>query len=253
MDTQPAFGFKEFLHYLIGDMAKAISERNGESKQEQFLRCQAAVQMMMGFLPRDVIEAVLAGRCMMFHEMMVDTVRLTLRGEVDSARVATRGSIVAMDKAFGNNLRLLERYQLRPSVGRRDAPEAQVAEFQPAQVPAGMDNVGEMAPLATNVAGPEAANPAIPVEAPQTRVHAACDPIAPMEPRLDDTAVDFHPSPETIAACRANPEAMEALEAGDVERFARAMGVDMPTEAYLAAAASQGIVVGQEAAGESKG
>jgi hypothetical protein len=172
---------------------------------------------------------------------------------VETVRVATRGGIVAMDKMFGNNLRLLERYQLRPSVGRRDAPEAEVAEFQPAQAPAATDSVGETAELVTTMAPPEAAKPAIPVEAPQARVPAARDPIALMEPRLDEIAVDFHSSPETIAACRANPEAMEALEAGDVERFARAMGVDMPTEAYLAAAASQGIVQDREAAGGSKG
>ena len=56
MDTQPAFGFKELFAHVIGDMAKAICERNGETQQQQFLRSQAAAHMIMGFLPRDVIE-----------------------------------------------------------------------------------------------------------------------------------------------------------------------------------------------------
>ena len=29
MDTQPAFGFKELLSHVIGDMANAVAERNG--------------------------------------------------------------------------------------------------------------------------------------------------------------------------------------------------------------------------------
>jgi hypothetical protein len=62
------------------------------------------------------------------------------------------------------------------------------------------------------------------------------------------TAGLFHPSPEAIAACRANPEAMAALDAGDPERFARAMGVDQPGEAYLAAAAGKGGVFDRQGA-----
>ena len=48
----------------------------------------------------------------------------------------------------------------------------------------------------------------------------------------------FTPTPEQIAACRANPEAMAALRTGNYARFARAMGVeDEPSEDYLTAAA----------------
>ena len=247
MDTPPAFGFKELFHHVIGDMAKAISERNGESKQQQFLRCQVAVQMIMSFLPRDTIEALLAGRCVMFHELMVETVGHTMRGEVDSARSATRTSIVAMDKVFANNLALLQRHQLRPSTGRRDEPEVRVPEVRVTEVG------GVQVPVGTgsDAASPAAAPPAVPAQV--AREAAVCDGKAQTVVGVDEIAVDFQPSPETIAACRANPEAMEALLAGDAERFARAMGINMPTEAYLAAAASQGIVLDREAEGDSKG
>ena len=128
MDTTAAFGFGELFNSLIGDMAKAVCERVGETKQQQVIRSQTAVHAIMGFLPRDAIEAMLAGHCLMFHEMMTDSVRDTLRGEIDTARRATRATIVAMDKAFGNNLTRLERYRSRPAERRSDAPE--VAETE---------------------------------------------------------------------------------------------------------------------------
>jgi hypothetical protein len=43
---------------------------------------------------------------------------------------------------------------------------------------------------------------------------------------------------EAIGKCQANPEAMTALAAGDPVRFARALGIDQPGEAFLAAAKS---------------
>src|ERR1700722_11312813 len=132
MDTQPAFGFKELLAHVVGDMAKAVSERQGETRQQHHARSQAAVHMIMGFLPRDVIEAILAGRCVMFHEMMVDSVGDTMRGEVDTTRRAARGNIVAMDRAFGANLTRLERYRARPAEGSRDMPEETAAQMSPA-------------------------------------------------------------------------------------------------------------------------
>jgi hypothetical protein len=209
MNAQPDFGFKELFSHVVGDMAKAICERNGETKEQGFTRSRAAVHMIMGFLPRDVIEAMLSGHCVMFHELMADSVRDTLRGEADTTRRATRNSIIAMDKAFGNNLTRLERYRLRPSEGRRDTAEDALTDVQAV----------------------------VPTHAPQGEAAAASESEA--SPAAPFAARDFIPSPEAIAACRANPEAMAALDRGDFERFARAMGIDQPSEAYLAAASAK--------------
>ena len=57
----------------------------GETKDQQAARAVAATHMILGFFPRDVIEAMLAGRCVMFHELIVDSLRDTLRGEVDTS------------------------------------------------------------------------------------------------------------------------------------------------------------------------
>jgi hypothetical protein len=113
MDTQPTFGPNELLAHIVGDTAEALSERAGESRHQQRVRAQAAAGTILTFLPRDAIEAMLAGHCVMFHELIVDSVLGAMRGEAAATRHATRCEIVTMDKAFGNNLARLERYRTR--------------------------------------------------------------------------------------------------------------------------------------------
>jgi len=286
MDAQPASDFKELFTHVIGDMAKALSQRNGEPEQRQFARCRAAVRMIMGFMPRDVIEAMLAGHCVMFHELIVDTVQHTLLGEIDTMRRATRSGIVAMDKSFRGNLERLGHYQLRPSTGRRDTPGIEVgnvaaesvaeenrdsslemavrAEFQAAQMRAAAGDatdaqgndalVGAVEPGHDERRQSEQAEalPAGPLAndfPDQTvRVELRTDAGAPAQP---GTLV-FTPSAAAIAACKANPEAMAALEAGDPERFARALGLDQPSEGFLAAAAAPGSPFSKEFGAEKR-
>ncbi len=207
MDTQSGFGFRQLLTHMVSDMVRAVSGRAGETAAEQFARTQAAAHMIMGFQPRDTIEAMLAGHCVMFHALLADSIHATLHGEQESHRRATRKNIVALDTCFGNNLARLERYQARQSEGMRDedAPpiDAQGDGARPAQTtPAAKPDPAETAPW-------------------------------------DENSSSYQPSPEQIAACMANPEVMAALDAGDALAFARALGMEHPSEAFLAAAASR--------------
>ena len=221
MDTQPALGFTQVLTHIAGDIAKAVSERSGETPRQRNARSEAAVYMVLGFLPRDVIEAMVGGHCVLLHELMVDSVRHTLTGEMATTRRATRGGIVAMDKAFGANLTRLEHYRQRPLVGVGDEAPKDVPDCVPMDVAAADAPVDALADVA--VEGSEAA---MPVEA-----NALSKP---------ETSVPLAPTAAAIAACRANPEAMAALDAGDPERFARAMGIEQPSEAFLEAATAPG-------------
>jgi hypothetical protein len=107
MDTQPSFGLKELLTHIISGVAKAVSERPGETQAQQFARSLAATHAILAFRPIDAIEAMLAGHCVMFHEMIVDSVQAALRGKP----AAAHGNVVAMDREFGNNLTHLARYR----------------------------------------------------------------------------------------------------------------------------------------------
>jgi hypothetical protein len=237
MDMRPASGlsdsrFKELFTFMLGDVAQAVCERKGETRQQQFGRSGHAVDMVLGLQPRDVLEAMLAGQIVMFHQVIVDSVHDTLRGEPGAIRRAEQKCLVAMNKAFTNNLDWLERCHLRPSEGIREATQAPPAEviMEPAAGHPPSDAALHVSP--ENVVAANAT--------PETR-----DDPRPRGPDvlpayLREAVDSYRPSAETIAACRANPEAMAALEAGDPERFARAMGVDKPGVEFIAAAAAAG-------------
>jgi hypothetical protein len=124
METQQAYTLKDLLTEIVGGIAKAVSDRDGQPRQQHENRIRAASYMVMAFSPRDAIEAMIAGQCVMMHEMMVDSVHKTLRSEEENFRRPTRAGIVAMDRAFGANLARLDRYQTR----RAQTPDTNPAE-----------------------------------------------------------------------------------------------------------------------------
>jgi hypothetical protein len=129
MDTQPSSDLLDphgLLDHVIGDMAQAVSQRRDEPQSKRLARVQAAAQTIAAFQPRDAVEAMLAGHCVMFHELIVDSIQITLRGELDASRRATRSGIVAMDKAFGANLLRLEQYRTRQADSTAEAAEPAV-------------------------------------------------------------------------------------------------------------------------------
>jgi len=224
MESQGEFGFKELFTHIIRDMAMAVCERFGESKQQQFVRTKVAAQMILGLKPRDVVEAMLAGQSVMMHAVLMDSVHDILQGQVDVMRRGTRSNIVALNKAMHMNVDKLEHYHTRPSQGIRESTvEAQKSAAQAAAATA------EHAPPVPEQGQTHAG----PARAPSTETPTQ----SPTEPSSPPARIVLQASPEAIAACRANPEAMAALEAGDAERFAHAMGIAQPSEAYLTAAA----------------
>jgi hypothetical protein len=257
MDPQPAFTFQDLFTFVIGDMAKAIAEREGEPREQQFARSQAAVHMILGFLPRDVIEAMLAGHCVMLHEVMTAKARTSLRGDTDPSRRGPRSNIVGLNKAFNDNLDRLERYQQRPAEGTRDAPETQ-SPTAPAPPPTATTEPRQPPPVAPRL-NRAARRQAARAEsrAAATASRAAPNPAGVMPPPAAQTEPGtvlpevglYSPSPEAMAACNANPEAMAALRSGDASGFARAMGIAHPCEGFLAAANSEGSPFDKHASG----
>src|SRR5580658_2585969 len=111
MDTAPALGLREHLTHTITDIARSLSGRPGESHEQQVARAQVAVRTILAFQPCTVLEAMFAGHCAMFHEVIVDSALTTLCGEDQAKRGSVRRLIIAMGKSFGTNLARLERYQ----------------------------------------------------------------------------------------------------------------------------------------------
>jgi hypothetical protein len=253
MTSTPEFGFNELLAQLVGEIATSVCERSGETAQQQFARSQAAVHMIMGFLPRDVVEALLAGHCVMLHETMLASVHDTLHGEAEDMRHGTRSTLVAMNKEFNSNLGHLARYQARPAAGRRETPRAAEAVMtastgatlvRPASA--------ETSAAATN---PSTATPATGTPSPARPTQSGAA-VSAVQQELDwlvehdpESKMEYHPSPAMLAECQANPEAMAALAAGDPAGFAKALGIAIPDEAFLEAANTAGSPFDPEATG----
>jgi hypothetical protein len=112
MQTQPTAAPTSLLTQIVAGVAQALSARAGESvcesTGEHAGRTRIAAATIMDFAPRDTVEAMLAGHCVMFHHLIVEDVEVMRRGE--QGRV-TRAGIVAMDRAFGANLTRLARYR----------------------------------------------------------------------------------------------------------------------------------------------
>ncbi len=111
MQTQPAFGLTQLLTQIVGDVAKAISVRDGETKQQQVDRSLAVVHLIMGFLPRDGTEAMLAGHCVMFHAIMIESLHEILCEEQATTQRGARRELVALNRAFSGNLDRLRKLQ----------------------------------------------------------------------------------------------------------------------------------------------
>jgi len=126
MSTQPEFSLKDLLTHIVADIVKAVSDRPGETPQQQFTRSLAVTHTILAFQPRDAIEAMLAGHCVLLHELIVDGVRDATGAATDTARRAARANLVAMDRAFGNNLTRLERYRKHHAAA---SPEANPADM----------------------------------------------------------------------------------------------------------------------------
>jgi hypothetical protein len=232
METISPFSFEACCAPMVGDMAKVLSERNGETPGQQLARAQSAIRMIMGFLPRDVIETMLASHCVMFHELMVDCLHDGFRTEERTARRAELNGLIPLNKAFCGTLDHLKRSQKRPADrSREDAPGTPVA-VQPAP-----------RPVADVVRQQRAAEPAGTSQAPAP---AALDPMSARQPSPVDPApvapvpTIYRPTAEAIDRCHGKPAARGAFHAGDPVGLAQAMGIEQPSEASLAAANTPG-------------
>jgi hypothetical protein len=116
--------------HIIADVAGVLSRRAGEGPERQATRLRVATDMIEDFRPRNVVEAMLAGHSVMFHELMLDTVRDALREEPGPRRRGSRTLILAFNKALHQNLDWFAAGQAEP------ADAGAVIDQQPRDAPA---------------------------------------------------------------------------------------------------------------------
>jgi hypothetical protein len=218
MSSPAPYTFKQLVSEIITALAASISERHGETPEQKADRFRLATQMILAFFPRDVVEIVLTSRVVLFHELTLDSARELLRGQTPPMQRSTRANIVALDRCFHANLGKLEHYQTRRSDGERDAAEDQRPPATPTQT------APEPSPARQSNARSDQPARSAPIR-PSASTNWASD---------SQTLV---PPPEAVAALARNEAALEALAANDPIAFAKAMGIENPSNDPAAAAA----------------
>jgi hypothetical protein len=137
MQPQPEFRGSGAYNHAIADVADAVAQRPGETPEMRRLRASAATAMMEDCRANDAIEVMLAGQCVMFHEVLIDGFRHTLLGEVDTVRRGTRANLVQMDRSFHACLDRLEKRQAAKAeqtgeTVARKAPPGEATQTAPA-------------------------------------------------------------------------------------------------------------------------
>ena len=127
------------LTELLRGIAETVAVRPGDTEARRAARHQAAAASVLAFLPRDPVEAMLAGQCVVFDHLVHDTARDMLRGMEDTARPRGRAQLIAMGGVFLKYVAELHRFQARPvetlaSQSQRDRfPEAASSAALPAR------------------------------------------------------------------------------------------------------------------------
>src|SRR5258708_24564163 len=90
------------------------AEKPYPTPEQKYSAVQTVICTLMAFQPRDPLEAMMAGQCVVYDHLMRDGARDILRGQTDDTKNKGRRSILATGKVFLETMRELTRMQARP-------------------------------------------------------------------------------------------------------------------------------------------
>jgi hypothetical protein len=177
---------------ILQGATRAICDRPGDTAEQRESLTRQMIHCTMGFEPRDGLEYMIATTVFGHYQLILDSMRDALRGQMDSVKANTKTTMVALDRAmlsFNREMRVLRQRPL--------APWAEEAQRQG-------EAAAAAAPQATNEAAGELSTPPDALAAAAIAAVAA-DPTAPV-------AAD--PAPAAPAPVAPTPERSEPLPAG---------------------------------------
>jgi hypothetical protein len=176
---------------------ETVADKPGLSPERRASVTQTVVCSVMAFNPRDPIEAMMAGHCVVYDHMLRDGAREMLRGQAELVMIQARPGVLAAGKIFLGTVAMLLRMQRRP--------EAQLAFARPLPAPDDARNLATSAPTAAND------TPAVAVPTPIDR--PAAEPEAAL-PEAVDPVVSAVAPPESGSPATASPVAGAAFTGG---------------------------------------
>jgi hypothetical protein len=117
-------------------IVRALSGRVNQTEAGRPVQADAAVNLILSFLPRDVVEMTLAGQTILFNELLADGARDALSGMTDTTRQRSRSGLVSMGRLVQGHLDRLERRGNQPYRSEAAAPREE-PRTEPCERPAG--------------------------------------------------------------------------------------------------------------------
>jgi hypothetical protein len=114
MQSNSNFGFPQIVKQLIGDIVNTVADKPGLSPERKAVARQTAICTLMAFQPRDPVETMIAGQCIVYDHLLRDGARDMLRGQSDEVKIKARIGILSTGKVFLQTLTMLTRMQGRP-------------------------------------------------------------------------------------------------------------------------------------------
>lgn len=139
MQPNQAFGYEQIFTELLRGVVDAVSDKAGLSPERKAVAQNTAVCSVMAFNPRDPVETMLAGQCVVYDHLLRDGAKEMLRGQAEQLMIKARPGVLAAGKMFLGALGMLLRMQRRP--------EAQLAFARPLPAEAEAPKQPEPAPV----------------------------------------------------------------------------------------------------------
>src|ERR1019366_3782970 len=113
MTPDPDFGFKHAAAEIIRGIVDTVADLPGLTREQRLLKQQTTVFSVMSFRPRDPLELMLAGQCVIYDAMLRDGARDLLRGQPEEIKLRTRPINLASGRMFLTTLHTLLRMRDR--------------------------------------------------------------------------------------------------------------------------------------------
>jgi hypothetical protein len=173
MRQSQAFGHEQIVTELIRGVLDTVADNPNHSPERREATRQTVVCSLMSYNPRDAIETMLAGQCIVYDAVMRDGARDLLRGQAELIKIKARPGILAAGKIYLDTTEMIVRMQGRALDQLAFARPLQAQEA-PAEVPAApVDTISDVSALPAHATSePDAA----PVEEPsQPAAQSAMD------------------------------------------------------------------------------
>jgi hypothetical protein len=162
------FGYQQIVMELLRGVIDTVADKPGLMPERRGAAQQTVVCSVMAYNPRDPVETIMAGHCIVYDHMLRDGARDMLRGQAEEIKIKARPGILATGKMFLSTMQMLRRTQGRAEeelAFARPPAEPPAPAATPAQTPDAADDDHPIA--ARNHPGSSAAGTPTQAAAPQ--------------------------------------------------------------------------------------